>query len=182
MVLIVGLFEQPKQADRALGYLESSGGYGEDVIVIVRTRAIEDYIDHREFGLMVKKSEGDETPGIAIGGIAELLAGTGFVTVPGLGSTLIAGDFEAKEGLLRALIDLGIDRDDANIYAEAVKRNGVLLIVRVSEAETEQATELLERAARLNVKVTGNTWKSRGWTAFDPTSEPGHDYPKLKEQ
>src|SRR6187455_593563 len=93
--------------------------------------------------------------GAGVGGAAGLLAGLGMLAIPGLGPVVAAGWLAstavgaiagaiaggATGGILGALKDAGHSDDEAQVYAEGVRRGGTLVSVR---ADSGQAT-LVER-------------------------------------
>ncbi|MGZ5398245.1 MAG: hypothetical protein ACXWEI_23160, partial [Mycobacterium sp.] len=49
------------------------------------------------------------------------------------------------ESLLDKLTDLGVPRDEAEIYAEGTRRGGSLVLVRADENSAEEAASIMER-------------------------------------
>jgi uncharacterized membrane protein len=92
--------------------------------------------------------------GTVAGAGAGLLAGLGTVAVPGFGpviaagwivSTLVgAGAGAAVGGLAGALADAGLSDEDAQNYAEGVRRGGALLTVKVDEAQMDRVVKILD--------------------------------------
>jgi uncharacterized membrane protein len=92
--------------------------------------------------------------GTVAGAGAGLLAGLGTVAVPGFGpviaagwivSTLVgAGAGAAVGGLAGALADAGLSDEDAQNYAEGVRRGGALVTVKVDEAQMDRVVKILD--------------------------------------
>jgi uncharacterized membrane protein len=92
--------------------------------------------------------------GTIAGAGAGLLAGLGTVAVPGFGpviaagwivSTLVgAGAGAAVGGLAGALADAGLSDEDAQNYAEGVRRGGALVTVKVDEAQRDRVVKILD--------------------------------------
>jgi uncharacterized membrane protein len=92
--------------------------------------------------------------GTVAGAGAGLLAGLGTAAVPGFGpviaagwivSTLVgAGAGAAVGGLAGALADAGLSDEDAQNYAEGVRRGGALLTVKVDEAQMDRVVKILD--------------------------------------
>ncbi len=92
--------------------------------------------------------------GTVAGAGAGLLAGLGTVAVPGFGpvvaagwivSTLMgAGAGAAVGGLAGALADAGLSDEDAQNYAEGVRRGGALVTVKVDEAQMDRVVKILD--------------------------------------
>jgi len=92
--------------------------------------------------------------GTVTGAGAGLLAGLGTVAIPGFGpvvaagwivSTLIgAGTGAAIGGLAGALADAGLSREEAEGYAEGVRRGGALVTVKVDESQMDRVVSILD--------------------------------------
>jgi stress response protein YsnF len=114
------------------------------------------------------------TVGTLAGGGAGLLAGLGMLAIPGLGpvvaagwlvSTLVgAGAGAAVGGLAGALIDAGVDENDAHAYAEGIRRGGALVTVRASDAEVDRIVDILDDEGTVDFDERETTWRSEGWT------------------
>jgi hypothetical protein len=112
--------------------------------------------------------------GTVVGGGAGLLAGLGLLAIPGLGpvvaagwlaSTLVgAGVGAAAGGLVGALTDAGIERGDADAYAEGVRRGGTLVTVRADESQLARATQILDVDGALDLDERRTAWGRDGWT------------------
>ncbi|HSJ58784.1 MAG TPA: YsnF/AvaK domain-containing protein [Anaerolineae bacterium] len=116
--------------------------------------------------------------GAVLGGAAGLLAGLGALTIPGIGPIVAAGPIAAAlagagigaaaGGITGALVDWGVPSEDAHIYGESVRRGGILVSVRASDARAQRAAEILEQNSPVDVKRHAETWREReGWTRFD---------------
>ena len=74
-----------------------------------------------------------------------MLAGLGLLAIPGLGPVVAAGWLAstalgaavggAAGGLIGALTAAGVSKEDADIYAEGIRRGGTLVTARVPDAE-----------------------------------------------
>jgi uncharacterized membrane protein len=92
--------------------------------------------------------------GTVAGAGAGLLAGLGTVAVPGFGPVIAAGWIvpplvgagagAAVGGLAGALADAGLSDEDAQNYAEGVRRGGALVTVRVDEAQMDRVVKILD--------------------------------------
>ncbi len=94
------------------------------------------------------------------GGLWGLLLGGLFMTIPFFGPVLVVGHFAmmvvaAAEGAVvvgglsalgAALYSVGIPKDSALRYEEAVKADGFLVIVHGTDAEVERAKAILQRS------------------------------------
>lgn len=120
--------------------------------------------------------------GAVLGGIGGLLVGLGTVVLPGAGLIIAAGPLVGllggalaggiAGGLMGALIGLGIPEEDAQIYAEGVRRGGTLVIVRTSDASAEDARSIMERYDPINIERSEQRWRQMGWEGYDKEANP----------
>ena len=120
------------------------------------------------------------TVGTLAGGGAGLLAGLGMLAIPGLGpvvaagwlvSTLVgAGAGAAIGGLTGALVDAGVDENDAHAYAEGIRRGGALVTVRASDAEVDRIVDILDDEGTVDFGERETAWRSEGWTGASATA------------
>lgn len=122
------------------------------------------------------------TTGGLVGGGAGLLAGLGMLAIPGLGPVVAAGWLAATAvgavagaavggatgGLLGALKDAGHSDEEAQVYAEGVRRGGTLVSVRTDEANAAQVESLLQRRSGVDAMERGAAYRSQGWTGYSP--------------
>jgi hypothetical protein len=130
--------------------------------------------------------------GAAIGGIGGLLIGLGALTIPGIGPVIAAGPLAVAlstltgagvgavtggvtGGLLGALIGLGVPEQEAEYYAEGVRRGGVLVTVQVDDRDTDMIMEVLNRHDPVDINERATIWREEGWNRFDPDARPMTD-------
>ena len=119
--------------------------------------------------------------GATVGGIAGLLAGLGIIAIPGIGPVVAAGWLASTAvfaaaggvagGILGALTEAGVSEQDAQVYAEGVRRGGTLLTVRVPEGDQKRVEAILDRSA-VNIREREMTYRKSGWSSFDPDAPP----------
>lgn len=119
--------------------------------------------------------------GAAVGGTAGLLAGLGIMAIPGLGPVVAAGWLAATAvgaiaggaagGLIGALTQAGVSKEDAEIYAEGVRRGGTLVSARVPDIERSRYEAILDQAA-VNIRTRAEAYREAGWRGFDPNARP----------
>jgi len=122
-----------------------------------------------------------------IGGGAGLAAGLGMLAIPGLGPVVAAGWLAstavgaiagviagaATGGLLGALKDAGHSDEEANVYAEGVRRGGSLVSVKPkSTEEAVLAEQILQGRSGVAAADRGAAYREEGWTGFDDTANP----------
>jgi hypothetical protein len=122
--------------------------------------------------------------GAIVGGAGGLLAGLGMLAIPGVGPVVAAGWLVATAvgavggaavggaggGLIGAMIGNGIPEEDANVYAEGVRRGGNLVTVRVEDAMVPSAEAIMQEYRRVDPATRGEAYREAGWTRFDETS------------
>jgi len=119
--------------------------------------------------------------GAAIGGTAGLLAGLGIMAIPGIGPVVAAGWLAATAvgavtggaagGIIGALTQAGHSKEDAEIYAEGVRRGGTLLSARVPDMERARYEAILDQGA-VNIRTRAEAYRESGWRGFDPNARP----------
>jgi len=82
---------------------------------------------------------------------------------------LVAGGVAG--GAVGALVESGVNKDDADVYAEAIRRGGALVVARVPDAEKARYTAVLDRAA-VDVHARATAYRGSGWTRFDERAPP----------
>ena len=119
-----------------------------------------------------------------IGAGAGLLAGLGLIAIPGLGPVVAAGWLVstavaavtgavaggAVGGILGALKEAGVNDEDAQVYAEGVRRGGALVSVRTEDARIDEARMILDRSGGVDAVVRGQDYRREGWTRFDESA------------
>jgi hypothetical protein len=138
----------------------------------------------------VEDSRGDLTPGegaaagagigAALGGLGGVLMGLGLLVIPGVGPALAAGALAsglvgagiggAAGGIAGALANAGVPEDEANYYAEGVRRGGHLVVVTTTEDRYATAQDILQRHNPVSMRDRSETWRKEGWTGFDPNA------------
>ncbi len=196
---VVGLFDTIHDADAAVRDLVSAGIANSDISMVANnSRGAATSTDAAaidgEGGSEAGEAAGiGATSGALVGGIAGVLIGLGALTIPGIGPILAAGPFAAAigsagaavgagalgaglgaatGGLLGALVGAGIPEEDANLYAEGVRRGGALVMARVEDAQADMAIEVMERHNVVDIDERGQDLRSAGWTRYDDQAGP----------
>jgi hypothetical protein len=186
---IVALYDTVNAAERAVRDLHSAGVADRDISLMAADT-------HGEYGRSLKMKTEDSSAtekgaglGAALGGLGGLLVGLGALTIPGIGPVVAAGPLAtavaalagagagalaggAAGGLLGALVDAGLPEEQAQVYAEGVRRGGTLLAVRVPDDLLEPARDILERHDPVDVEERASTWRQQGWTGYDTSAGP----------
>lgn len=168
--LVTKLFDDRESAERAYQSLAERGYSQDDINVVISDETRERHFSpigvQTEFG--TKAAEGAGIGG-AIGGtlgaiIAAVLAAGSSLVIPGAG-LIVAGPLAAalagggagaaSGGLVGALVGWGIPEERVTEYEAGIKKGGILLGVRVRDAEDAACfeeswkTQQAEKAAQL---------------------------------
>jgi hypothetical protein len=198
---ITRLFDSHTQALDAISDLEARG-IDHDKISLVSNNTENWHDGHKHAGserdgpLGDRNGDGENDvaegagKGAATGGLfgggAGLLAGLGMLAIPGLGPVVAAGWLAATAvgaavgavagaatgGLLGALKEAGHTDEEANVYAEGVRRGGALVSVKAHDDEIATVEEVLNARRGVDAAVRGDAYRQSGWTAFDPAATP----------
>ncbi|MFL5801734.1 MAG: general stress protein [Roseiflexaceae bacterium] len=193
MKTVVGLFENYTDADRAVSELNAHGFSRNEISVAARDTALRDRVvgeTGRERAVGESAGAG-AVGGAVVGGLGGLLVGLGALAIPGIGPVIAAGTLAtalgttaagagigaAAGGLIGALVGMGIPEQDANFYAEGVKRGGVLVTVQASDDRAAEALNIMRSARAVDVDTQRRSWNESGWSGrFDETFDPDDRY------
>jgi hypothetical protein len=158
-------------------------GVSSDAISVVAAR---DHVEGARNGDADDVSSTGTGAGVggALGGGAGLLAGLGMMAIPGVGPIVAAGWLAATAagaavgaaagaaagGLVDAMTDSGVPERDAHLYAEAVRRGGVLVSVRVMGVDEAAVTSALDSHNPADLSIRRDAWQQEGWTSYDPNA------------
>jgi len=125
--------------------------------------------------------------GAASGGIIGALAGLGALAIPGIGPVIAAGPLIAAlaggavgalagaptGGLVAGLIKThNVDPEDAQLYAEGVRRGDNLLTVQVDDGNVARTRDILNKYNPTDVHGESSSWRKSGWSKFDESASP----------
>lgn len=182
---LTGLFDLYTDAERAIRDLEAAGvPHGDISVVASNARG-----DHPAIATDASAAADDAGKGAGlgavVGGAGGLLAGLGLLAIPGLGPVVAAGWLAstavgalaggavgaATGGLVGALTHAGVPEEDANAYAEGVRRGGTLVTARVSDDLAPATRAILADDRRtVDIRDRGAAYRQDGWTRFDESA------------
>lgn len=120
--------------------------------------------------------------GAGIGAAAGLLAGLGLMAIPGVGPVVAAGWIASTltgvvagataGGLVGSFISDGVSEEDANYYAETVRRGGTVVSVKTSDQNSARVEAIMDGAAPINRDSRLAEYRQSGWTGFDENATP----------
>lgn len=187
---ITRLFDRHEDAAEAVRQLEKAGVAHDRISLIANnvegrhlSEAGHDRVDENDTAEGAAKGA---TTGGLIGGGAGLLAGLGMLAIPGLGPVVAAGWLVstltgaavgaaaggATGGVLGALKDAGHSDEDAQVYAEGVRRGGTLVSVRPEDETDRAAAERVLNGRGVDALQRGAAYREAGWQGFDPAAQP----------
>lgn len=190
-VTISRLYDDPQAAHRAVMDLEAAGIPSSDISIVASnadnwyrgdkktTRKVDrdhDGVDDRAEG-----AGAGAGIGAVLGGTAGLLAGLGIMAIPGIGPVVAAGWLAATAvgavaggaagGIIGALTQAGVPKEEAELYAEGVRRGGTLVTARVPDGDRARCEAILNQAA-VNIREREQMYRESGWSGFDPSAKP----------
>lgn len=189
---IAALYDDLATARRVVHELEAAGVPISAISILApHSGAPEDEVLEADELLLeeseIDDEEGHQTPtavgaeaGAAVGGVAggaaALLAALGALAIPGLGPIVAAGPLVAAltglgvgaagGGMLGGLIGLGVPDRDAHLFAEGVKRGGVLVSAAVTEAQGPVVEALMRQHGAHDLTLREADYHAGGWSGF----------------
>ena len=171
---VIGYFDRAQDADRATRDLRELGFDDADINVVVSNVSQGD----AETDLpIIGDGRGPVARGAVAGGVLGGAAGlavslVGFA-IPGIGPILSAGPIVAAlaaagagavaGGVIGRLNDLGIEKREAALYAEAVRaRGGTLITLRADESRADEASAVLRAAGAIDIGRRAEDWGATG--------------------
>jgi hypothetical protein len=184
MHTITGLYDSYEDARSAVRALEDAGIPSDD-ISIVSNRANGTDVE----GQGSYASEGAGTGaglGAVAGGAGGLLTGLGLLAIPGVGPVVAAGWLAATAagaaagavaggavgGIVGAMMNAGVPENEANFYAEGIRRGGSVVTARVDEANAAEAQAILNQTRPVDFATRRARYEEQGWTRFDEAAAP----------
>jgi hypothetical protein len=190
-VSISRLYNTYDDARAAVRNLEAAGIEQNDISIIA-SNADNWYSDDRKANTYpdrdldgkddrAEAAEAGAGVGAAIGGAAGLLAGLGIMAIPGVGPVVAAGWLAStlagaaagglSGGVVGALTQAGVGKEDADIYAEGLRRGGAVVNARVPDRDAPRLQAVMDRSA-VNVAKRGAAYRQAGWQSFNPKGAP----------
>jgi hypothetical protein len=99
--------------------------------------------------------------GGVLGGSITALAALTALAIPGVGPVVAAGTLAAAlggvavGGFAGALVGAGLSAEDAEAYAEGIRRGGTLVVVRTPETHVARIEEILNEAGAVAIEERG---------------------------
>ncbi|MBX5192712.1 hypothetical protein HJB86_28155 [Rhizobium sp. NZLR3b] len=184
MRTITGLYDSYDDAKAAVKALEDAGVSSDDISIVTNKA---NSVDVEGQGTRAAEGAGAGAGvGALAGGAGGLLTGLGMLAIPGVGPVVAAGWLVATAagavagavaggavgGIVGAMVESGVPEEDANFYAEGIRRGGSVVTARVDESRVASAEAILNRSPRVDVAARRASYAEQGWTRFDETADP----------
>ncbi|MES2355732.1 MAG: YsnF/AvaK domain-containing protein [Pseudomonadota bacterium] len=112
--------------------------------------------------------------GAILGGAAGLLVGIAAIPIPGIGPIIAAGPIASAlagagvgavaGGGIGALTNVGVPENEAQYYAEGVRRGGTLITVTADDDDmADRAAEIMRMHGALDIDERAEDWRASGW-------------------
>jgi hypothetical protein len=128
--------------------------------------------------------------GAVAGGAAGLAAGLGVLAIPGVGpivalgwlATAAAGAVAggATGGIIGALVESGESKENAALYAEALRRGGAIVTAKVPDDEVARYKAIMSKSA-FDIASRETVYRDSGWTGYNP-SAPAYDADQVRRE
>src|SRR6201996_93131 len=122
------------------------------------------------------RSEGAVTGGglgAIAGGAVGVAAGLGMLAIPGIGPVVAAGWLAslaagavaggAAGGIVGALVESSTSKENAALYAEAVRRGGAIVTAKVSDGDAAKYNAIMSKND-FDVAARESAYRKSGWT------------------
>lgn len=181
---VVAVFDNTADAQSAVRELTGAGIPREDISLVAQDR---EGRYTTSTGTDTNSSDGttigeNVAGGALFGGLGGLLIGLGALAIPGIGPVVAAGPLAATiggalvgaagGGIIGALKDAGVPDEDADVYAESVRRGGTLVSVRCDSASASRVSDTLNRYNPIDIDERRTSYRDSGWNRFDHAAEP----------
>lgn len=181
MKSVTALYDDYATAERAVADLVNAGFSRNDISIVANDAT-------GEYNTRYVVNQSDDMTGgegATLGAVAGAVIGLGAMLIPGIGPVIAAGPVIAglvgagvgaaagavTGGITASLVGYGIPEEDANYYAEGVRRGGTLVVVHTNDGRADEAEAVLNRHHSVDVYTRADDWRSGGWTGFDPNRQ-----------
>jgi hypothetical protein len=169
------LYRDYPAAQEAVRLLQAAGIDADDISVIANNSEkwfSPDFVTSAAKGAAV---------GVGLGGFGGVLAGLGLLAIPGLGPVVAAGwlaaaaagaaSVGAAGGIIGLLAEAGVATNEAEVYAESLRRGGSFVSARVPSTEKARFEAIMDPTS-VKVDLRRNDLAASGWERFDASGEP----------
>lgn len=197
MKTVIGVFDDYSAAERVVLLLLKQGlAPAEDISVLARDTVRRTHQRTPDLAHDLEEHPGSDpvvtgagTGSVVVGGVGGVLgvlAGLGAIALPGIGSAIAAGPVLAAlagttvgavtgavgGALVGELARLGVPRLDAHFYAEAIRRDGTLVVVRAPNEAADRVAHVLSLHGALDVDEHRVRFETTDFTEYSPDASP----------
>ncbi|MBW9115613.1 hypothetical protein JNB88_18420 [Rhizobium cauense] len=184
MRTITGLYDNYDDAREAVKALETAGVPSDDISIVTNKAS---GVDIEGQGSYTEEGAGTGAGiGAVAGGAGGLLTGLGLMAIPGVGPVVAAGWLAATAagavagavaggavgGIVGAMMKEGVPENEANFYAEGIRRGGSVVTAKVEESKVSSTQAILNSSRPVDVAARRASYLEQGWTRFDEAAEP----------
>jgi hypothetical protein len=172
-VTISRLFDHCSDAQKAVHHLREAG-VPEDDISLIANNADKWYAPDYAAG-----AGKGAAIGAGFGGFGGLLAGLGLLAIPGIGPVVAFGWLAAAAagaiavgaagGVIGMMAEAGVATNEAEVYAESIRRGGSLVSARVPSGDRERFEAILHPSS-VDIGKRRESLAADGWKQFDPAA------------
>ncbi|MFN8420870.1 MAG: hypothetical protein U0528_16755 [Anaerolineae bacterium] len=124
--------------------------------------------------------------GAVVGAVTGVLAGLAAITIPGIGAIVALGPVvgaltggtvgavtgAAVGGIVAAMVKSGFSEEEAQRYAEGVRRGSALVIVQATDGKSFLAQDIMRDFHAVDIAQRSLEWETAGWKGFDENAPP----------
>jgi hypothetical protein len=185
------LYDSYSEASEAVANLEAAGVKHSDISILASNADNWYSADRRSHTFPDRDLDGKDDRaeaastgagvGATVGGAAGLLAGLGLMAIPGVGPVVAAGWLVATltgaaaggatGGIIGALTQTGVSKEEADVYAEGLRRGGAVVSARVADADAPRLQAIMDHSA-VKLADRSTAYRNAGWKSFDPNAAP----------
>jgi hypothetical protein len=128
--------------------------------------------------------------GAIVGGTVGAIAGIGAIAIPGIGPIVAAGWLAALAsgavaggatgGIIGALVESGTSKENAELYAEALRRGGAIVTAKVSDDDAARYSAIMDRSA-FDIAAREAAYRNSGWSGYDPAA-PAYNADQIRKE
>jgi hypothetical protein len=174
------VYDDSTDALEAIRTLEAAGISHNDISFVANN--VDKKWDPTHKDAAAKGAAAGAATGGALGGGVGLLAGLGMLAIPGIGPVVAAGWLAvtaagaavgatagaASGGIIGKLSEHEVDKEDAEFYAEAIRRGGALVSVKAKDDEVAKVETILDESNFIDTDARRAAYRADDWTSFNP--------------
>lgn len=180
---VTRLYNTYSEAVAVIRELEAAGVNHNDIAIVAN--AVDDKKNDPTHKDAAKKGAGGgAAAGGAVGAGAGLLAGIGMLAIPGVGPVVAAGWLTALAagaaagatagaaagGLIGKMKEHDIDKDDAEVYCEAIRRGAALVSVKINDDNRDTVESIMNRGPYVDIAARRADYLAGDWKGYNPAA------------